>query len=82
MIFVDIKVYPVGKDRASISTFKDFMESNCEIVFLCVDSGFVEIYYKDRKVLDTIHNNCTGEEFLKVEYITEEKASGRTMIAF
>jgi hypothetical protein len=79
--FVDIKAYPTGATRSIIKTFSDFMESNCELVLICVDSVYVEVYCKNSKVLETIYNNCLGEDFEKVDYVSFEDASGRTLKA-
>ncbi|WP_158408364.1 DUF2691 family protein [Desulfosporosinus fructosivorans] len=82
MIFADIKAYPIGNERAEIKTFEDFLESSCEMVFMCTDSIFIEFYSKDRKVLDKVYNNCIGNDFEKVVYKTAADVSGRGFIAW
>lgn len=81
-IFVDIKAYKVGSESAEIETFEDFISSDCELVLLCTDSSYIEIYCKDKEILDMIYNNCTGDEFDKVQYVSCDEASGRGLIAF
>lgn len=82
MIFVDIKAYPLGSDRIDIRIFEDFLKSNCEIVLLCTDSTFIELYSKDRDVLDRIYHNCKGIDFENVEYVSAEDVSERNFIAW
>lgn len=81
-IFVDIKAYKVGNASTKIETFEDFLNSNCELVFLCTDSSYIEIYCKDKEILNKIYHNCIGDEFDKVQYVSCDEASGRCLIAF
>lgn len=82
MIFVDIKTYPKGEMGPEISSFDDFWKSNCEWVFLCTDSTYFEFYCKDKDVLETVYNNCIGDEYVKVQYQSMSDVEGRTLIAF
>ena len=82
MIFVDIRVYPRNAKRTYIQKYQDFIESECQIVFGCVDSSFITIYCKNRKILETIYNNCIEFKFDSVNYISAEQAKGRSLIAF
>lgn len=82
LIFTDIKAYPSNKEHTEINTFEDFLKSNCIIVFLCVDSSFIEVYCKDRYLLETIYNNCVGDDFEKVEFRSISDVSGRTLVAW
>ena len=82
MIFTDIKAYPLGKDCIKIETLADFLESNREIVLLCTDSTFIEFYCKDRNILDQVYNNCLGDGFEEVKYVSITAASKRNLIAW
>ncbi|QSX06704.1 DUF2691 family protein [Sedimentibacter sp. zth1] len=82
MIFSDIKAYPLDKERVEINTLKDFLESSCEIVFLCTDSIYIEFYSKSRKILDKVYNNCKGSNFEKVEFKSVDDVLGRSFIAW
>jgi hypothetical protein len=82
MIFVDIKAYPIGDECTVIKTIDDFLASSCELVFLCTDSTFIEVYCKDSIILDKIYSNCTGVEFEKVHYKSKEEVLLRNLIAF
>lgn len=81
-IFVDVKAYKVGCEGNEINNFKDYINSNCELVFLCTDSIYVEIYCKDKNLLETIYNNCASDDFDSVQYISYDEALGRNLIAF
>ena len=82
LIFVDLKSFPVGSKHAQIRVFEDFVNSECQIILLCVDSIFIELYCKDQQILETIYKNCLKYGFEDVEFISFENASNRNMIAF
>jgi len=82
MIFSDIKAYPLGSERIEIKTFEDFIKSNCEIVFLCTDSAFIEFYSKNREILEKVYENCITNDFEKVEFKSAEEVAGRNLLAW
>lgn len=82
MIFLDLKAYPLSGKYSEIRVFEDFLESECEIILLCIDSTFIEFYSKDKSILDKVYKNCGKFNLESVEYISVENARGRSMIAF
>lgn len=81
LIFVGIQAYPVGKNKTQIKTYNDFLNSECEMVFLCVDSIYVQIYSKNEQLLNKILGNCKRFQF-EVKEITLQMALNRTLVAF
>lgn len=45
-IFLDVKIYPTHTAKNDINTYEDFLNSDCEIIFLLYDVDYVEIYVK------------------------------------
>lgn len=82
MIFADIKAYPIGNACSEIKTFKDFIESNCELILLCTDSTFIEFYSKDKCILEKVYDNCIKNNFEYVQYVSIEDALKRNIIAW
>jgi len=82
LIFVDIRAYPCNANIANIQTFEDFMRSECQILFMCWDSSYVNIYCKDKKMLEALYCNCNKFSCESVSYISMEQAKGRTLVAF
>ena len=58
-------------DPDNIRHYEDFVNSPCEIAFLCADS-FVELYAKDEAVVEKIASNCKTNNLQGIEYITDE----------
>ena len=79
MIFADIKAYPAGSTPVNIDTYKDYLESNCQIILLCADSTFVDFYSKDSDILNRVRKNCIDNRFERVTIITEDNDSRTRM---
>ena len=69
---VNIQAYPVGALKDNILTYDDFIRSNCEMVLLCVDSKYVDLYSKNDEFTSKVFEMCIQNRFKKVEYITDE----------
>ena len=82
MIFVDLKAFPVCGKQIEIKSFKDFMDSDCQMILLCVDSEHIEFYSKDEAILKTVFENCLKYGFESVKHISEKEAHKRSMVAF
>ncbi|MUT67964.1 DUF2691 family protein [Paenibacillus sp. NEAU-GSW1] len=72
LIFVNIKAYPKGKIVEDISTFDEFLKSDCQLVLLVVDSAYVTIYCKDKIQIDALYKNAVNKGYEKVEYVTDD----------
>ncbi|MCA1032879.1 DUF2691 family protein [Bacillus timonensis] len=77
VIFADLKAFPKGKEVNNIKTYEDFLDSNCELVLLVVDSVYSTIYCKDKEKLKLLYKNAIECSFEDVQYITDEN-DGRT----
>jgi len=71
IIFADLQAYPKGK-ITEINTYEEFVESNCELVLLVVDSYYATIYCKDKDKLKLLFKNAQDYAFKDVAYITDE----------
>jgi hypothetical protein len=80
MIFSDIKAYPVGSKLTNITTYEDYLKSDCEIILLCADVKFIDFYSKSNEILKKVYKNCINNKFEQVTTITENNNS-RTKIS-
>lgn len=72
LIFVDLKAYSKGNYPADIETYEDFLNSDCELVLLVVDSVYITIYCKDKEKLERLYDNANKKGFNKLHYITDK----------
>ena len=72
MFFIDIKAYLVGSNCLEISSYADYMNSDCQMILLCADSTFIDFYCKDIEVLDRVRKNCICNNFEQITVITED----------
>lgn len=80
-MFVKFQAYFKDGVFADIDIYDDFKNSDCQIMFLIHDCNFVEIYAKDKEVIDKFYNRALKLYCEKVEYITDENDS-RTRMSF
>jgi hypothetical protein len=71
LIFADLKAYTKEKKQEDIETYEDFLNSDCELVLLVVDSVYVTIYCKDSEKLERLYENAKIKGFDNLQYITE-----------
>ena len=86
IIFMDLKVYKVENRRIEnenikIETYNDYLKSDCEMIFLCSDSQFIDFYCKDKEILRIIYKNCFNSK-LNVLEITEANNRRTKMSVF
>ncbi|MDR2570583.1 MAG: DUF2691 family protein [Oscillospiraceae bacterium] len=82
MIFIDLKAFLIGSTHKEIQSYEDYLNSDCQIVFMCVDSSYIEVFCKDKSILEIIHKNCINYNFMNIELISHEECLGRSMLAF
>jgi len=72
LIFANLKAYTKEKKQKDIETFEDYLNSNCELVLLVVDSVYVTIYCKDSEKLESLYENAKIKGFDNLQYITDK----------
>ncbi len=66
-----IGAFKFEKDRRRIHSYKDFLDSGCEILLLIYDAENVEIFIKNKKILDLIYQNAAVNHYKDIKYITD-----------
>ena len=77
IIFLKMQAYRSPVEYNNISTFDDFIDSNCELMILVYDCYNVEIYCKDYSVFSKIEKNIRLKNFDKIS-VFDYKSFGRT----
>lgn len=72
IIFSDLKAFPAGANVLEIDKYEDYVESDCELILLIVDSAYTSIYCKDPKVLSELYGSMESLKVDKLAYITDE----------
>ena len=71
IIFSDLKAYSTPNIDV-VSTYADFLQSNCQLVLLIADCTVVTIYCKIPQLLEALYNQAVVKGFKNIEYITNE----------
>lgn len=71
IVSADLQAYPKG-EFSEIETYDDFIESQCELVLLVVDSCYFTIYCRNKETIELLYKNATDCGFEDIKYITDE----------
>ena len=82
LIFTDLKGFPHKADIEEVTTYQDFIQSDCEFVFLLVDSSYVTIYAKDPSLIEKILSKANASKYENVEMITSVNDCSGNLMAF
>lgn len=75
LVYADIKAFNSTTHITNIVTYDDFINSNCEIALFCVDTTYVELYCKNKEILNKIIVNCIRFGFSDLQILTHENDS-------
>ena len=78
-IFCNIQLYKKGDNISYISNVEDFLNSDCKLIFLLTDDCFVEIYCKEKEIMNIIKKNVSNIGI--TQYINKDIHSRKTMFA-
>ena len=71
-MFGKLQAYLKDSNFKDINTYDDFKNSDCQIMLLIYDCDFVEIYAKDKRVIDSFYKRALELDCEEIEYITDE----------
>lgn len=69
---LNLQVFPCETNIQQVKNYNEFLNSNCELVFLMCDVIFVDIYSKSMRIIEIIRLNAQNNNFQEIEYITDE----------
>ncbi|WP_238885227.1 DUF2691 family protein [Clostridium sp. YIM B02551] len=72
MIFVTLRAFLNESDVQSVSTYREFLESSCEIAFGVYDCSEVIFWSKGEQLVSKMYNYCLSKGYNKVKYISED----------
>ena len=82
VIFADLKAFKKKTHMQGIATYEDFLNSQCEIVLLIVDSSYVTIYVKNHHLTEIIYRKAVQNGYENIAYITDDTDPRTTLISF
>lgn len=72
LIFADLKAYAKGMNVVDIKMYENFLDSDCQLVLLVIDSIYIAIYCKDKVELESLYHNANTRGFADVQYTTDD----------
>jgi len=79
IIFLKLHGYPNKTSFENITTYEEFLNSDCEFILLIHDCEFIEFYSKSKEMIDTVYATAEKHEYKNIKYITDENDSRTKM---
>jgi hypothetical protein len=80
MIFLELSAYRISSEIADISTYDEFVKSECELIMLVADSSYTDVYCKDEDLIEKIYMNAKNNQYENIEYIDENDERERMSV--
>ena len=77
IIFLKLQAYFDNVKFSNIHTYKDFQDSDCQLLLLIYDCKSVEIYLKDINNVNLLYESALKNNYTEIGYITSSN-DGRT----
>jgi hypothetical protein len=72
MIFVTLRAFFKNGDVQPVSSYKEFLESDCEIVLEVDDCSYVMFWCKNKQLILNMYNYALSKGYKNIEYISEK----------
>lgn len=72
LIFARIECYK-NNNFSNIADYTSFINSDCKLLIVIIDSIFVDIYVKEEEILEQLSLNAIKNNFIKIELISEDQ---------
>lgn len=71
VVFINLQAFPCDENICEISSYSDFIKSDCEIIMFICDNIYVDIYVKNQCIIELLHKNAIEHKFTEIEIITD-----------
>jgi len=68
-VFCNIQLYSKEDEIHEIHSYEEFLKSKCILALFITDNEFVEIYTKNKKILEILKSNASNNHFSEIEWI-------------
>lgn len=72
MIFLTLRAFLKDGVIKGVSTYKNFLESDCQIILAVYDCSYVIFWCKDSKLVSSIYEYAVEKHYKNVKYISED----------
>lgn len=72
LIFVTLRAFPQNGNVQTFRIYKEFLDSDCQIVITVYDCSYVMYWCKDEKLITEIYKYALSKDYKNVKYISEE----------
>ncbi len=82
VIFLNLQLYDQNAKIHPIQNYDDFIHSDCKLILLITDNVFVDIYAKEKQILEVIYENAIHHQFEEIRYIYDMNQVRKRLSAY
>lgn len=79
-IFAELKAFPKNQPITIVSGYKDFINSDCQVIVLIYDCIYVDVYCKNETVIEKLFSNAENKGYKDIEYIDDNDPRTRMAV--
>ncbi len=78
-IFLNLQMFYKNHNVTKLNSYDDFIKSSCELILFITDNIFVDIFIKNKNMIEKIYENAIHFDYANIEYIKEKKEMDRLL---
>lgn len=80
-IFISLQAFP-SELTTVITTYEDFVRSDCEMVILLADCTYLDIYCKNQQLIERLYQHALDLGVTDLHYISQENDDRTSLVIF
>ncbi|CAM5213841.1 hypothetical protein UACE39S_03715 [Ureibacillus acetophenoni] len=72
LISADLKAFPNQKEVKQVLWYEDFLNSECQFIFLLIDCSYVSIFAKNLQMIDQFYERAVANGYKNIKFIINE----------
>ena len=72
LIFATFQLTKGNIITSRINSYNEFVESDCEILFVVIDSSYVDLYAKNLEDIMIVNNNAIKNKYKNIEFVLND----------
>lgn len=78
IVFLKLQAYLELENFKEIITLDDFKKSKCKLILLIYDCEYVEVYAKDKNIIQSIYSNAINNNFSDIKLLKDSGITRKT----
>ena len=78
IVFLKMQAYLEPENFKEIIALDDFNKSKCRLILLIYDCEYVEVYAKDKNIIQSVYSNAISNNFSDIKLLKDSGITRKT----